>query len=105
MQDIHKTGYCYNNLKLDNVMVNDREVSLVGFGNATKIGQNPFMGVRRSRSEASELDFSILTDKSWIASPYKDLASVYLIMITLLLNENYSAFESFVSTSDPNCDT
>ena len=43
--------------------------------------------------------------ESWIASPYKDLASIYLMMIKLLLKENYSAFESIVSTFVyPNCD-
>ena len=51
ISDIHETGYCFNNLKPENVMVNDGIVALVGFGKATKTFNNPFDGVQRSRNK------------------------------------------------------
>lgn len=127
MQGIHKTGYCHNNLKLENVMIIDQQVILVGFGHVAKfrhsnsfISRNHDLPTRfkTSPKKASTadpwsasspkleiIDDFIEQDKFEITSPCKDLASIYLMMITLLLNENYSAFESFDSTSEENDDS
>ena len=37
IKGIHYTGHTYNNMKHDNVMVEDGEITLIGFGNARKI--------------------------------------------------------------------
>lgn len=55
---------------------------------------------KNEQSYDDVLVYEIETDEVLIASPSNDLASIYLMMISLLLNENYSAFESFDSDSD-----
>ena len=99
-------------------MVNDELVTLFGFGHTAKTRQKySSVMIPHSRNDplpkkfktttkvesyapVNVLDCEIELEELQIASPRNDLASVYLMMITLLLNENYSAFESFDSDSD-----
>ena len=99
-------------------MVKDELVTLVGFGHTAKTLQkyasvitphsrnDPLPKKFKTTSKVESyapvnvLDCDKELDELEIASPRNDLASVYLMMITLLLNENYSAFESFDSDSD-----
>lgn len=47
IKDIHLTGHSYNNMKAENIMVNDGEVTLVGFGNVRKISRPPKEGYKK----------------------------------------------------------
>ena len=44
IKDVHETGHSYNNMKHENVMINDGQVTLVGFGSARKIARPPQKG-------------------------------------------------------------
>lgn len=80
INDIHETGYCYNNLKPENVMVNDGTVTLVGFGKATKTFHNPFKVVQRSRNKDYKPGSTIDQSALWIASAQEDISSIYAVM-------------------------
>ena len=88
IKEIHYTGHTYNNMKHDNVMVEDGEITLIGFGNAKKLKP-----IQKQISVWKRKPIDIILSKgSKDSGFYNDLAQIYLLLISLLLKENYSAF-------------
>ena len=71
----------------ENVMVNDGQVTLVGFGHAAKIVHNPVTGDQKSRNPAHQLDAANIKVELAVSNPQSDIASIYQIMKTLILDE------------------
>ena len=72
IQSIHATGYTYNNVKHENVMINEGQVILIGFAHTTKIIDHKCSTSRKSQTKVLA---------STIKSPYNDIASIYNMMI------------------------
>lgn len=82
-------------MKLENVMINNGKVTLVGFGKAVKIEDS--MSDRSVTSSTSSYDFtfhekSVEQVKQSIAGPFNDVACIFYMMISELLKNNFSAF-------------
>ena len=96
---IHETGYTYNNMKLENIMINNGKVTLVGFGQAVKIDDMKRLSVSSHSGSSNSYD-SILNDTikneqqvQWTkAGPYNDYVDIYYMIYAELLKNNYSAF-------------
>ena len=90
-------------------MINDGQVTLVGFGHAAKITDHKPNENRSVRSQ-SKYDFTFSAGSSGsgdsieqvqqsITGPYNDVVSIYYMMIAELLQNNFSAFNH-----DEDCD-
>ena len=75
IKEIHLTGHSYNNMKLENVMVNDGEITLLGFGNARKISRPPRSGYKKYSVLKRESKDSVITEvDSSDSGLYNDIA-------------------------------
>ena len=87
-------------MKQENVMVNDGQVTLVGFGSVRKLAHRPKNGFKQYRVLKHDGGSTITEVDSSNSSLYNEISVIYLLMISLLLKAGYSAFESCFTQDD-----
>lgn len=87
-------------------MVNNGQVTLIGFSCVRKKDVLPHEGFKKFRIsfKKNQDEESVTEVDSCNGSLYNEIFAIYLLMNSLLLKEKYSAFETFMSYNEPDCD-